>query len=168
MEANMHRELACWSSYLCTCLVQHSKPGMSSFFHCTNLNDQKIALQLFQRFELNGINLNDQKVTLHQFEGFEFKIYPTPYYISLIYLSLLSASAFSIWYVLLNRPNIKISFLNIWKFIIPVSGAALSWLLLPDESPETITIIGMLIICFSLILLNLNDGLKRFAFYFRS
>ncbi len=101
-------------------------------------------------------------------EGFEVKIYPTPYYISLIYLSFLSASAFSIWYILLNRPNIKISYLNIWKFIVPVSGAALSWLLLPDESPETITIVGMLVICLSLILLNLNDGLKRFAFYLKS
>ena len=101
-------------------------------------------------------------------EGFKFKLYPLPYYISLGYLSMLSATAFSIWYILLNRPNIKISYLNIWKFIIPVSGAALSWVLLPDESPETVTVAGMLIICLSLILLNLNDGLKRFAFYFKS
>jgi O-antigen/teichoic acid export membrane protein len=42
--------------------------------------------------------------------------------------------------------------LNLWKFITPVAGAILSWLLIPDEHPEWLTISGMIIITVSLIL----------------
>ena len=60
-------------------------------------------------------------------EGVKFEIYPTEYYISLLWLSFLSAAAFSIWFVLLQRPNVKVSELNIWKFIVPVFGAVLAF-----------------------------------------
>ena len=64
----------------------------------------------------------------------------------------MAAAAFSIWYKLLQRPGVKVSELNLWKFIIPVAGAILSWLLVPGEKPEWITISGMIIITVSLIL----------------
>ena len=73
------------------------------------------------------------------------------YWIDLIWLSFMSAAAFSLWYKLLQRPGVSVSELNLWKFIIPVVGAILSWLLVPGERPEGLTIAGMIIITASLI-----------------
>ncbi|MCL3779333.1 DMT family transporter [Prolixibacteraceae bacterium JC049] len=87
-------------------------------------------------------------------EGFQFQVYPTEYYGALGWLSFLSAAAITIWFTLLRRPEVKISNLNMWKFIIPVMGAWLSWTLLPNESPDLISIIGMIVIASALLLLN--------------
>jgi drug/metabolite transporter (DMT)-like permease len=43
-----------------------------------------------------------------------------------------------------------------FKFIIPVAGAILSWLLAPGEKPELLTIAGMFIITVSLLLFSKN------------
>jgi drug/metabolite transporter (DMT)-like permease len=63
-------------------------------------------------------------------EGINWGPFPADYYISLFWLAFLSAAAFAIWYTLLQRPGVRVSVLNTWKFLIPVSGAALSWLLI--------------------------------------
>jgi drug/metabolite transporter (DMT)-like permease len=77
---------------------------------------------------------------------------PLEYWLSLFWLSFMAASAFSIWFKLLQRPGVKVSELNLWKFIIPVVGAILSWMLIPDEHPEWLTVAGMIIITVSLIM----------------
>jgi drug/metabolite transporter (DMT)-like permease len=76
---------------------------------------------------------------------------PIEYWLDLIWLSFMSAFAFSLWFKLLQRPQVKVSELNLFKFIIPVVGAILSWLLVPGEKPEWLTITGMVIITASLI-----------------
>lgn len=83
---------------------------------------------------------------------------PLEYWLVLAWLSLIAAVAFSIWFKLLQRPGVKVSELNLWKFVIPVVGAILSWLLVPDESPEWITVSGMFIIIASLILFHTNSN----------
>lgn len=87
-------------------------------------------------------------------EGYQAGPYPVEYYFSLGWLSFLSAAAFSIWYTLLRRPGVKVSDLNMWKFIIPLLGAVLSWILLPDENPTSLAIVGMVLIALSLVALN--------------
>ncbi len=77
--------------------------------------------------------------------------FPLSYWLVLIWLAFMSAFTFSKWYVLLKRPEVKVSDLNLWKFIIPVFGAILSWIIVPDENPDWVTIIGMIIISLSLI-----------------
>ena len=77
---------------------------------------------------------------------------PVKYWMILLWLSFMAASAFSIWYKLLQRPGVKVSELNLWKFINPVAGAVLSWLFIPGENPELLTIAGIIIITFSLII----------------
>jgi len=77
--------------------------------------------------------------------------FPLNYWIVLIWLSFMSAFTFSRWYVLLKRPEVKVSELNLWKFIIPVFGAILSWIIVPGENPDWVTISGMVIISLSLI-----------------
>ncbi len=85
---------------------------------------------------------------------------PREYYVALAWLTFVSAAGVSIWTKLLKIPGIVISELNFWKFLIPVSGAILAWALLPDENPNWITVIGILIIGSSLMLLNLyNRGM---------
>jgi drug/metabolite transporter (DMT)-like permease len=88
---------------------------------------------------------------------------PGEYWIDLIWLSFMSAFAFSMWYKLLQRTNVKVSELNLWKFIIPVVGAVLSWLLVPGEKPEWLTISGMVIITVSLIGFFKNNGKPHFG-----
>lgn len=78
--------------------------------------------------------------------------FPLQYWLSLIWLSFMAATAFSIWFKLLQTPGVRVSELNLWKFIIPVVGAILSWSLIPDEHPEWLTISGMVIITVSLIM----------------
>ena len=78
--------------------------------------------------------------------------FPTEYWLILLWLSFMAAFAFTLWYKLLQRPGVKVSELNLWKFIIPVVGAILSWLFVPGERPEWLTVTGMVIITSSLIL----------------
>jgi drug/metabolite transporter (DMT)-like permease len=85
------------------------------------------------------------------FEGYGLKAVAPEYFVSLAWLSFLSAAAFAIWYTLLQRPGVKVSELNMWKFLIPVAGAILSWILLPNESPDWISVSGMLVIAASLL-----------------
>lgn len=86
---------------------------------------------------------------------------PAEYWITLIWLGFMAAAAFSIWFRLLQRPHVKVSDLNLWKFIIPVVGAILSWLLVPGENPEWLTITGMIIISISLIMFYKNGRKVR-------
>ncbi len=88
-------------------------------------------------------------------EGLHIEPKPVTYFISLGWLSLLSAVAISVWITLLKRPGIVVSDLNLWKFLIPVFGALLSWILLPDEKPEWLSVAGMVVISSSLVILNL-------------
>lgn len=94
-------------------------------------------------------------------EGLHFEVLPAPYYISLVWLSLLSAVAISIWITLLKSPGVKVSDLNLWKFLIPLFGAVLSWILIPGEEPELLSIAGMAVIAFSLLGLNLVNRKKH-------
>lgn len=66
---------------------------------------------------------------------------PLRFYASLLWLAIVSAAGFAIWFHLLSRQ--KVSTLNIWKFLIPLGGAALSWLFIPDEHPDLPSLVGM-------------------------
>ena len=91
-------------------------------------------------------------------EGLPKEPFPREYWMILLWLSFMAATAFSIWFKLLQRPGVKVSELNLWKFINPVIGALLSWLLIPDENPEWLTISGMIIITVSLIMFYTNNN----------
>lgn len=89
-------------------------------------------------------------------EDYEKQPYTAEFYGALLWLACIPAISFSIWYTLLKRPETKVSELNIWKFITPVSGALLSWLLLPGEFPDFYSVTGIVIISAALILLQLK------------
>ncbi|MCF8358234.1 MAG: DMT family transporter [Prolixibacteraceae bacterium] len=87
-------------------------------------------------------------------EGVHIQKFPVEFYFSLGWLSFLSAAAFAIWFALLKRPGVKVSYLNTWKFIIPVFGAILSWLLLPGESPDIFSLAGMFVVAAAMLVMN--------------
>jgi drug/metabolite transporter (DMT)-like permease len=69
---------------------------------------------------------------------------PPRFYGTLGWLAFVSAAGFAIWFHLLAR--VKVSRLNVWKFLIPLSGATLSWTFIPGESPDAGSLAGMLLI----------------------
>jgi drug/metabolite transporter (DMT)-like permease len=79
---------------------------------------------------------------------------PLMFWVALVWLAIIPAGAFSLWYGLLQRPGVKVSELNVWKFLVPVTGCVLAWLLLPDESPDLPSIVGITIIVGALWLLQ--------------
>lgn len=81
--------------------------------------------------------------------------YPAEFYIALLWLAIIPAAGFSIWYNLLQRPGVKVSELNMWKFIIPVTGCILSWVFLPGETPDWSSVIGISIITLALLTLQM-------------
>ncbi len=94
-------------------------------------------------------------------EGLQYYDFPPEYFVALAWLSFLSAAAFTIWNTLLRRPKVKVSELSIWKFLIPVAGALLSWLILPDESPDLVSVSGMILIAFSLLILYFPNRKRK-------
>ncbi|MFR9524136.1 MAG: DMT family transporter [Rikenellaceae bacterium] len=80
---------------------------------------------------------------------------PLEFYLTLIWLAIIPAAGFSIWYYLLALPEVKVSEINIFKFIIPIVGVLLSWLLLPDEYPTWSTVAGIVIMSTAVLVLQL-------------
>lgn len=74
---------------------------------------------------------------------------PAPFWFSLVWLSFVSAAAFSIWYTLLRDPEVRLSELNLLKFLNPILGALISWAILSSDTPNLSTILGMVIISLS-------------------
>lgn len=90
------------------------------------------------------------------------------FYSSLGALCCISSAGFSIWYTLLKKPYVRVSSLNFWKFLIPLLGAVLAWVVMPDEHPTLVAGVGMAFIVVALLLLNggervLKSGVARGA-----
>ncbi|MEG0500174.1 MAG: DMT family transporter, partial [Rikenellaceae bacterium] len=62
--------------------------------------------------------------------------YPFEFYGALLWLAMIPALAFSLWYFILQLPGVKVSEINIWKFLTPVFGVVLSWIMLSNEKPN--------------------------------
>lgn len=80
---------------------------------------------------------------------------PLEFYGAIIWLAIIPAAGFSIWYYLLGLPGVKVSELNLLKFTIPIVGVVLSWLLLPGEYPTWSTVLGIIIISTAVLVLQL-------------
>lgn len=77
---------------------------------------------------------------------------PGSFYLSLFWLSLVSAIGFSIWYSLIQRPEVRVADLNMLKFLNPMLGAMLSWVLMANDSPDIYSVTGMIIISAAVLL----------------
>jgi len=77
---------------------------------------------------------------------------PSDFLIALFWLAFISAYGFSVWYTILQKPGVKVGEINVWKFVIPVTGCVLSWTILPGEYPDWSSIIGIVVITVSLLI----------------
>ncbi len=100
--------------------------------------------------KLNPVTINAYQLTVGSFLLIAFGIpsllqgglNPTPlFWLLFVYSALLSAAAFSIWYTLLKHN--KAGEVTFYRFVIPISGALLSAVLLPDEQ-LTVSIVAAL------------------------
>lgn len=89
-------------------------------------------------------------------EQWYLRPYTAEFYLAWLWLAIIPAAGFSIWYSLLKKTQVKVSELNMWKFVTPVAGVLLSWMLLPGEKPDIYSITGILIITIALITLQWN------------
>lgn len=107
---------------------------------------QPISITAYQMFFGSTILL------IFSFKKIEtiFKYINVQVVILLLYSSILSAVAFSIWYSLLKK--YKAAEITIFKFIIPISGSILSSIFLPDEHFTMIMIMGLILISGSIYL----------------
>jgi drug/metabolite transporter (DMT)-like permease len=121
--------------------------------------------------DLNPIALNSAQMLLggplllciaFPFEGRPDFNLPAVFYGELLWLAFISAAAFAIWFHLLSK--IKVSKLNLWKFLIPLSGAALSWIFIPEEFPTLPSLMGMLLIITGIVVGQFETKRKRFLF----
>jgi drug/metabolite transporter (DMT)-like permease len=133
--------LGAFSSAMANVIVARDSTGIPSLI----LNSAQITL--------GGILLLLVGLPL---EGLPAASPPAGFYLALVWLAFISAVSISIWFVLLKLPETKVSELNLWKFVIPVCGAILSWWLLPEESPSLIPVIGMVCVALSIIFYNIK------------
>ena len=87
--------------------------------------------------------------------------FPTEFWFALVWLAIIPAAGFSLWYGLLQKPGVKVSELNLWKFLVPVTGCVLSWVLLPGEKPDIPSVIGIVVITLALQLVQLPERYFR-------
>lgn len=78
---------------------------------------------------------------------------PTPlFWVLFFYSALLSAAAFSIWYLLLKHN--KAGEVAIYRFVIPISGAMLSAILLPGERLSLSALVALLLVAGGIAAVN--------------
>lgn len=95
------------------------------------------------------------------FEGPQNLMLPLEFYLALLWLAFVSAVAFSLWFIAIQIEGMKVSELNMWKFLIPVLGAVITWVILPEESPTKIILIGMALVMTSLIMYTINNKKEK-------
>jgi drug/metabolite transporter (DMT)-like permease len=123
----------------------------------TKIPVQPIFQNAFQMF-VGGIALY---LFSFIFETGHFKPQPVEFYYALLWLGIIAAAGFSLWFIVLNMPGVKVSEISIWKFILPVLGVILAWIILPDEHPEWIIIVGMVLVSLSLVVMYFKRDNKH-------
>lgn len=117
-----------------------------------HLGVSPVALTSFANFS-GGLML---LATAFLFEPTTIDNPPLEFYGAVLWLAFIPAAAFSMWYYLLGQDGVKVSEVNIWKFIVPIVGAVLSWVLLKNETPTWQEVVGIFIISTSIIVLQYN------------
>ena len=80
-------------------------------------------------------------------------------FILLIYSAILSAVAFSLWYVLLTYH--KAGSISLYKFVIPISGAIFSVMFIPGEIVTSNLIISLILVSLGIVFINLKGKKQK-------
>ena len=95
----------------------------------------------------------------------QWQSFPTAgeFHVALAIKVLIAVATMVTWFALLARPEVKVSELNMWKFLMPVFGAIESWMLMEGDSPNAFTVVGLVILTASLLIFY-NRPLRTFFF----
>lgn len=77
----------------------------------------------------------------------------------LIYLALVSALAFGLWYTVLKYN--RIGEVSLYRFLIPVSGSLLSVLALPEETLSLKLVGALVLVSLGIIIVNYHQGAEE-------
>lgn len=77
----------------------------------------------------------------------------------IVYISITSAIALTLWYVLLKYNNA--GDISLYRFIIPVSGSLLSVLFIDGERFTINILVALILICMGIMLINTNYSSKK-------
>jgi drug/metabolite transporter (DMT)-like permease len=91
-------------------------------------------------------------------EGYPQVAITKQFIFALLWLSFISSAGFSIWFYLIKKERVKVSELNMWKFIIPIFGALISWILLKNDTPSVISVTGMLIVSMAVLFFFIKNS----------
>ena len=123
----------------------------------TKVPAHAVTLNAMQQF-LGGCML---MATALLFEGVP-TIDPQPmFFASWVWLAFQSATAFSVWFMLLAHKDVKVSDLSIWMFVIPVVGAIMSWAVVPGDHPTVWAVVGMVTVGVSVYGYNAVSAVRR-------
>lgn len=95
----------------------------------------------------------------------DWQPFPTAgmFHIALVIKVFIAVATMVTWFALLARPEVKVSELNMWKFLMPVFGSIESWLLMKNDSPNAFTVTGLFVLTASLLIFY-NRPLRDFFF----
>jgi len=85
------------------------------------------------------------------------------FHLALLVKVFIAVATMVTWFALLARPEVKVSELNMWKFLIPVFGSIESWLMISGDNPNVYSVTGMIVLTLSLIIFY-NRPLRDFIF----
>lgn len=74
----------------------------------------------------------------------------------LIYLALISAAAFGLWYSLIKFN--KVGYITIYKFIVPVSGVFLSAIFIITESIRLNAVFALVLVSLGIVIINMPES----------
>ncbi len=95
----------------------------------------------------------------------DWQPFPTAgmFHFALVIKVFIAVTTMVTWFALLARPEVKVSELNMWKFLMPVFGSIESWLLMTGDNPNAFTVAGLFILTASLLIFY-NRPLRDFFF----
>jgi drug/metabolite transporter (DMT)-like permease len=74
------------------------------------------------------------------------------FWVSLVWLMTVTGGGFSIWYYLLKIRKEALSEMAVWRFLIPLGGAVLSWIFMKNDNPDLLSFGGMSLTALSIFL----------------
>jgi len=75
-----------------------------------------------------------------------------PMIVSLIYLSFITAGGSCLWNTIITQDKVRLNDITIWNFLIPAMGALLSWLFIPGDNPNLISVICLALVIISIFI----------------
>ena len=72
------------------------------------------------------------------------------FWLSLIWLVIVTGGGFSLWYYLLKVRKEALSEMAVWRFLIPLGGALISWVFIGSDNPDPLSLSGMILTALSI------------------